>query len=166
MSEFKISQPLGKSDHVSMIIDLNLFQPKASHNFDVDDKVRNWAKIGPEELLDMSLNLDWGFSKNVNELSVDEVWEEIHGKLSEITSCVPQLGHFKPGKIDNSNMPWINSSLKRAVRAKNKAWGNFDDCPDINNLNIALSKQNIFEKLDLKSKLKYEKVITHDLKHN
>ena len=83
-----------------MIIDLDLFQPELNHNFDVDDKMRNWVKIEQEELLDMSLKFNWGLSED---LSVDEVWEEIHGKLSEITNRVPQLDPVKPGKIDNSS---------------------------------------------------------------
>ena len=35
--EFQINQPLGKSDHVSIVIDLNLFQPDKKHCYDVDD---------------------------------------------------------------------------------------------------------------------------------
>ena len=35
--EFQINQPLGESDHVSIVIDLNLFQPDKKHCYDVDD---------------------------------------------------------------------------------------------------------------------------------
>ena len=55
----------------------------------------------------------------------EETWDEIHGRLLSITECVPEVKPDKPGKIDNYNMPWINSSLKRAVRVKNKVWATF-----------------------------------------
>ena len=37
-SEFKISQPLGKSEHVTIITDLNIFKRDGSHCHDVDDE--------------------------------------------------------------------------------------------------------------------------------
>ena len=63
-------------------------------------------------------------------------------------------------------MPWIKSCLKRALRAKSKAWCTFDEFPTISNLNLALFKNQNFENLKTKAKLRYEKVITNDLKHN
>ena len=98
-------------------------------------------------------------------MSIEEIWEEIHGKLSAISE-LPQVEPEKPGRIDNYNMPWINSSLKRAVRAKNKAWNIFRDFPNIDNLNLALTKQANFEHSEVNAKLRYEKVIINDLKHN
>ena len=44
ISEFNIKGPLGKSDHVSMILDLNVAPPKKSHCNDIDDVKRNWSK--------------------------------------------------------------------------------------------------------------------------
>ena len=87
-------------------------------------------------------------------------------KLTTLTERVPQLKPVKQDKIDNYNMPWINSSLKRAIKVKNKAWGDFDTCPNLTTLNTALSKQDNFANIENKAKLKYEKVITNDLKHN
>ena len=63
-------------------------------------------------------------------------------------------------------MPWINSSLKQAIRAKNKSWKLFNVCPTIDNLNEALLKQSNLDNIELKAKLRYEKLITNDLKHN
>ena len=63
-------------------------------------------------------------------------------------------------------MPWLNSSLKRAVRAKNESWELFDVYPSIDNLNYALSKQGDLDNIELRAKFKYEKLITSDLKHN
>ena len=63
-------------------------------------------------------------------------------------------------------MPWINSSLKRAIRNKSKAWAAFANCPSISSLNLALSKQDIYANFEIKAKLKYEILITNDLKHN
>ena len=60
-------------------------------------------------------------------------------------------------------MPWIKSSLERALRAKSEAWCTFDEFPTISNLNLALFKNQNFENLETKAKLRYEKVITNDL---
>ena len=56
------------------------------------------------------------------------------------------------------------SSLK--PKAKNKAWATFDNFPNIDNLDIALTKQGSFDNLEIKAKLNYEKGITNDLKHD
>ena len=69
------------------------------------------------------------------------------------------------GGIHTYNMPSIKSSLKRALRAKSKAWCTFDEFPTISNLNLALFKNQNFENLETKAKLSYEKVITYELKH-
>ena len=47
-------------------------------------------------------------------------------------------------------MPWINSSLKQAIRAKNKSWKLFNVCPTIDNLNEALLKQSNLDNIELK----------------
>ena len=78
VSEFKISQPLGKSDHVTIVTDLNICKRDGSHCHDVDDVRRNWAKTEPPELLELSSKIDWNYSKKLDEMSVDEVWEEVH----------------------------------------------------------------------------------------
>ena len=166
VSEFKISQPLVKSDHVTIVTDLNIYKRDGSHCYDVDDVRRNWAKTEPPELLELSYKIYWNYSKKLDEMSVDEVWEEVHGKLNEITECIPCVKPSNPDRIDNYNMPWINSSLKRAIRNKNKAWAAFDNCPSISSFSLALSKQDIYANFEIKAKLKYEKLITNDLKHN
>ena len=166
ISEFEICQPLGKSDHVSIIVDLNLFEAENKRCYDIDDTKRNWGGITEMELLELSNPIDWNFAHNPEDMTVEEMWEEIHGKLLTVTECVPEVGPDKPGKIDNYNMPWVNSSLKRAVRAKNKAWAVFDSIPSIKNLDIALNKQGNLDNIETKAKIKYEKHITNDLKHN
>ena len=107
-----------------------------SHCHDVDDVRRNWAKTEPPELLELSYKIDWNYSKKIDEMSVDEVWEEVHGKLNDITECIP----------------WINSSLKCAIRNKIKAWAAFDNCPNISSLNLALSKQDIYANFEISTR--------------
>ena len=98
VSGFKILSPLGKSDHVCMKIDLGI-----SFKNNVDSKKELikkpvWSKISSEELLELSNeNIDWNYS-NVN-LSIEEMWQELHGKLSSITSNVPT------SVFDSNNRP-------------------------------------------------------------
>ena len=67
-SEFKINNPLGKSDHVSIIVDLNLSQPDRSHCYDIYDVKRNWAKIRIQDILNMSYDINWDFSNNLGDM--------------------------------------------------------------------------------------------------
>ena len=53
-------------------------------------------------------------------MSVEELWDEVYGKLLSITKQVPQVEPDKPGGIDTYNMAW-----RRALRAKSKAWCSF-----------------------------------------
>ena len=119
-----------------------------------------------EELLKMSYEINWEFDRVCGDMSVEELWDEVHGKYLSITKQVPQVGPDKRGGIDTYNMLWIKSSLKRALRARSKAWCTFDEFPTISNLNLALFKNQNFENLETKAKLRYEKVITNDFKHN
>ena len=73
-------------------------------------------------------------------MSIEEMWEEIHGKLCKVSELVPESYDFSNKGCHN--MPWINSSLKRAIRVKNKSWKLFDVCPIIDNLNEALLKHS------------------------
>ena len=166
ISEFSIFSPLGKSDHVSIISELNLFVPSNDHCHEIDDVKRNWAKCSLSDIFNLACNIDWEFSRDIESMSVEEVWKEVHGNLTKITDCIPPVDPVSSNKIDNYNMPWINSSLKRAVKAKNLAWTSFDANPTIDNLNYALSKQGVLNDVENKSKRKYEKLITSDLKHN
>ena len=54
----------------------------------------------------------------------------------------------------------------RKIKLKDAMWSEFDKNPTSFNLNIALSKQSIFEENELKAKIKYEKKITSNLKSN
>ena len=120
-SEFNIFSPLGKSDHVSIIVDLNIFQPEQCYSTEIDDVKRNWSKVNLLDILKLSKNVDWCYSKKPENMSIEEMWEEIHGKLCKVSELVPESYDFSnKGCL---SMPWINSSLKRAIRAKNKSIG-------------------------------------------
>ena len=54
-------------------------------------------------------------------MSVDEMWEESRGKVLSITECVPEAEPNISGKIDNYNMPWYSSSLKRASKGRRRS---------------------------------------------
>ena len=157
-SEFDVVSPLGKSDHMCVNLELNFHCPKVvdKAKSKPKPKKRAWSKINSNELLDLSLEQNWSFSSDG--LSADEMWAELLGKLEIISSNVP-LSRVK-------QMPWAKGPLKRARKAKDSAWSLFDSDPTVANLNIALGKQGLFEKVNLKSKIQYEKVITSNLKQN
>ena len=165
VNEFNLYSPLGKSDHVSMIVELGLVKINQCHSTEIDDAKRNWSKVTLNDILLFSNNIDWGYSKEPMCMNIEDMWDEIHSKIRKVIDLVPINSNSNP-ENSNYNMPWLNSSLKRAVRAKNKSWELFDACPSIDNLNYALSKQGELDNIELRAKLKYEKLITSDLKHN
>ena len=165
VNEFNLYSPLGKSDHVSMIVELGLVKINQCHSTEIDDAKRNWSKVTLNDILLFSNNIDWGYSKEPMCMNIEDMLDEIHSKIRKVIDLVPINSNSNP-ENSNDNMPWLNSSLKRAVRAKNKSWELFDACPSIDNLNYALSKQGELDNIELRAKLKYEKLITSDLKHN
>ena len=158
ISELNIVSPLGKSDHVSFDVELNFHHPGASKPVDnlSSKQSRSWSKVKPEQLLEFSHNINWDFS--AESLSTNEMWNELHEKFSSISENVP-VTRVK-------RMPWANSALKRARKDKDRAWVAFDSSPTVCNLNSALRKQELFQEKDIKCKVKYEKLITSNLKQN
>lgn len=156
INDFNIVAPLGKSDHLCINVELNLNRSNITDN---DSKVprRLWGKVQPNELLELSCDIDWSFSSE--SLSSNEMWEELHGKLNSIADCIPV-------EKQSESMPWSNSALKRNRKCKDKMWAKFDENPTTENLNIALSKQQLYENCEISSKIKYEKKITANLKSN
>ena len=53
----------------------------------------------------------------------------VYPKLFTLLITMFELEPGKPGGIDTYNMPWIKSSLERALRAKSEAWCTFDEFP-------------------------------------
>ena len=88
------------------------------------------------------------------------MWQELPGKLNLVTQGVPFCPNPVSDSMNKYKMPWINSTLKRALKAKNKAWAVFDEEPCRLNLNLALSKQEIFEENETKARVRYEKKLT------
>ena len=157
VSDHKIVSPLGKSDHVVLNVELSMYSPGVLlPRTECHKTARSWGKVTPKDLQEFSNVINWEYSSE--SLSVNEMWQEIHEKLISVTENVPER------KV--KRMPWANSSLKRARKVKDRAWQSFDSDPTPLNMNIALSKQGLFEELDRKAKVKYEKLITSNLKQN
>ncbi|NQZ52424.1 MAG: reverse transcriptase family protein [Moritella sp.] len=93
------------------------------------------------------------------------MWEELHGKMMMISDEVPDSTTYS-NSSKSLNMPWCNSSFKRHRKAKDKCWAEFNDNPTSENLNIALEKQQTFEKVSNNAKIRYEQKICRSLKYN
>ena len=166
INKFTIGSPLGNSDHVSIIVEMNVFGHDNVLN-EIDCNRRNWSKMTIDDIITLSNPVDWTYSKSIDNMNVENMWEEIHGKLISITNNVPLIPAPQYSSCSNNyNMPWVNTALKRAKKVKDRMWVEFDRNPITFNLNIALSKQKIFEDTELKAKIKYEKKITSNLKSN
>ena len=147
-----------------------LFEVKVGNNMSSDTidvlKKRNWSKITGSNLLKSSSSIDWSYSNEYCLMNVEDMWQELTSKLLLITEEVPLFVDPLPNSMNKSKMPWLNSSVKRSFKAKNKAWALFEEEPCRVNLNLALEKQRIFEAAEVKAKVGYEKKLTNDLKNN
>ena len=110
-----------------------------------------------------SLNhIDWNYSSDI--LNTEEMWSELHSKLSDIIDIVPVL------RVDSNNrpfnVPWSNSALKRMRKHKDSAWNEFQEIPTNERFSYAMSRDKIYYDKDFILKLNYEKKLTNNLKNN
>ena len=154
----KVLAPLGKSDHVSLLIDLNV-NSKHKREFTRSTKVL-WGKVTEADILDFSKDVNW--SSSLADLDVESLWKELHSKLLGVKSKVPSC-HVDSKR--SRKVPWENSCLKRFRRDKDKFWALFDKEATHYNLNLALCKQRKYEEKETLAKIRYEKKITANLKN-
>ncbi|KAL5262942.1 hypothetical protein ACHWQZ_G008372 [Mnemiopsis leidyi] len=157
----EIVSPLGRSDHVGIMLDLVV---SPSTDTRVKQKVLKpiWGKVSSEKLLNISINdIDWDYCSTNN---VQDMWAELLGKLEAVAATVPAASVY----LDNRpvKLPWSTTALKRMRKNKDRAWAEFDIDPTDINFSIAISKQHTFEEEEFKAKIKYEKKITSNLKQN
>ena len=155
----KFLAPLGKSDHVSLLVDLNV-NSKHKREFTRSTKIL-WGKVTEADILDFSKDVNW--SSSSADLDVESLWKELHSKLLGVKSKVPSC-HVESKR--SRKVPWDNSCLKRFRRDKDKFWALFDKEPTHYNLNLALCKQGKYEDKETLAKIKYEKKITANLKNS
>ena len=163
VSHVNFLSPLGKSDHVSLKIELgiSLCKPLPKCKKEIIIKP-SWSKVTAEEILEFSKsNITWSYPDN---LSVEEKWNVLHGKLMEITAIFPTC------RFDSSNrplkLPWDNSKLKRMRKKKDEAWGLFDASPSVENFSFAMHSEDTYNKEEFRLKSNYEKKLTSNLKDN
>ena len=157
----KVLAPLGKSDHVSLSVDLNV-NSKHNREFTRSTKVL-WGKVTEADILDFSKDVKWSSSFVGVDHDVESLWKELHSKLLGVKSRVPSC-HVESKR--SRKVPWDNSCLKRYRRDKDKFWALFDKEPTHYNLNLALCKQEKYEGKETLAKIKYEKKITANLKNS
>ena len=105
----KFLAPLGKSDHVSLLVDLNV-NSKHKREFTRSTKIL-WGKVTEADILDFSKDVNW--SSSSADLDVESLWKELHSKLLGVKSKVPSC-HVDSKR--SRKVPWDNSCLKSYTR--------------------------------------------------
>ena len=165
-SMFKNVNPvsnLGASDHVAFVFNIAISNDA---NYITTEK-RNWNKFSDNDIIYYGENVDWKFSEPLKFYTVESMWTEFYQKLQSILDKVPILktSISSVGNVKTKS-PWERSSLIRARKSKDHLWAIFDEYPTSKNLNIALKKQNDFDKMMTKCIIGYEHKLTNGLKHN
>ena len=162
--DVKLLSRFGKSDHVSMKIELgvSLNKPKSNVKKEATKKL-SWSRISSDEIMKYSLNnIDWNYSSDI--LNTEEMWSELHSKLSDIIDIVPVL---RVGSNNRPlNVPWSNSDLKRMRKHKDSAWNEFQEIPTNERFSYAMSRDKIYSDKEFILKLNYENKLTNNLKNN
>ena len=157
-----IRAPLGKSDHLGLMVELNVHV-----NLDfINSKSKNWYKLDGEFVNSQAANIDWDYTENAN--CVDSMWEEFYHKILSVSDKIPETNiktNKRTGEI-LEKLPWDSSKLIRKRKEKDQTWKVFDDNPNMVNFQTALFKQEQYANVELGAKLKYEKKIVSALKRN
>ena len=162
VNSFELLAPLGKSDHRSILCNLNV--NVSNREVFVKSKKILWGKVNSSDIEEIARqrNINWNYSPAATD-NGNALWQELKSKLGIVTDNVPSC------EVDSAKgrrVPWENSTLKRFRREKDKHWAAFDAIPTAQNLSLALAKQSRFEKVEISAKIKYEKKITANLKTN
>ena len=163
VSDVKLLSNLGKSDHVLLKIELGISLNKPTKEVNTVVKKTAWSKVSQSDILNFSLeSIDWNYSHE--DLSSEEIWNELHQKLQNISNIAPM------SRFDTSNrplnLPWSNSRLKRMRKNKDLAWRTFNACPTRENYSYAFMKDKMYSDEEFRLKSNYEKKLTNNLKTN
>ena len=133
ISSCRSLSPLGKSDHISVLIELDASLNCRKLNEKIDKP--SWGKVSFKELLTCSQEtIDWNFSCQGN---TQDMWNELHGKLKAVASIVPATPVYRNNRP--VKLPWDSSTLKRMRKNKDKAWSVVDADPSIVRVRKALT---------------------------
>ena len=156
-----IKAPLGKSDHLGLLVELNL-----TVNLDyMSCNRKNWYKVDEDFVHSHADDINWAYSDTAS--TVEDMWNELHPKMLSISEKVPEtkVKTTKQGNIIEK-LPWDSSKLVRKRKDKDQAWKAFEDNPHMSTYQIAHYKQGEYSNLEIKEKVKYEKKIIGNLKRN
>jgi hypothetical protein len=163
VSSVKLLSNLGKSDHVSLKIELGISLKKPSNQNEAVVLKPCWSKVLPNDILNYSLkNIDWTYSSD--DISSEMMWNELQGKFDKFSSVLPMSRFDSRNKP--LNLPWSNSKLKRMRRNKDAAWNSFVECPTKENYSYAFIKDKMYADEEFRLKSNYEKKLTNNLKTN
>ena len=163
VSSVKLLSNLGKSDHVSMKIELGISLNKPTNNGESVVKKPSWSKVLPSNILKYSVeNVNWDYTSD--DISSQMMWNELREKLDGFSGIVP-VSRFD-SRNRPLNLPWSNSALKRMRKNKDAAWNCFIESPTKENYSYAFTKEKQYSDEELRLKSNYEKKLTNNLKTN
>ena len=161
LNSYEILAPVGKSDHLGI---LSTIAAGNQQGYIRSEKIA-WSKLSPQSIVQTGSSLRW--SLDVQNPSVNDIWELISGNIKAITKTAPvvKVKVAQSGSVLTKD-PWETIGLKRKRRDKEKAWRAFEAQPTNNNLQYALSKGQELEDVARKCMANYEKKMSSGLKSN
>ena len=163
VTDVKLLASFGKSDHISMKIELGISLSKELLPITIVIKKPNWSKVSINDILDYSYeNVDW--DSTLVSSNAEEYWNQLYNNLCKFNKISPIM------RCDSSSRPlnslWNNSALKRIRRSKDCACNCFRENPTMEKLNYAKFMDRSYSDKEFCLKLDYEKNLTNNLKDN
>ena len=161
LNSYEILAPVGISDHLGI---LSTIAAGNQQGYIRPEKIA-WSKLSPQSIVQTGSSLRW--SLDVQNPSVNDIWELISGNIKAITKTAPvvKVKVAQSGSVFTKH-PWETNGLKRKRRDKEKAWRAFEAQPTHNNLQYALPNGQELEDVARKCMANYEKKMSSGLKSN
>ena len=97
--DVNLKEPLGKLDHSCIEIEV-----KVKLDFDyINRKQRNWSNLTEELVSEKGDNIDWDYESNT--LEINEMWEELNGKIKSIIKKNPDVTKFSKQRDPLEKLP-------------------------------------------------------------
>jgi ribonuclease P/MRP protein subunit RPP40 len=152
-----VGEPLGTSDH--QIIRWGFVSIKDNLNSNVHIKSHDYFKADYDGMREEINTTDVG--ELIMGISVEQDWDRFKLNIENLRDKWVPLRRNKVGKCK-----WVNKAVTRRRRAKNKAWGKYQNEKTPENLENYKNKLNKSNSTNRSAKRNYEKKLAGDVKSN
>jgi hypothetical protein len=158
ISSMEALPPLGKSDHVTILFNLNLTRnSNASSNHRL-----NYTKADFTLISSMLDSVDW--TEEFSDISAEEALSILDDFLNDMRNyLIPSKTSSEPTKF---KPPWLTRVVKAAINKKRRSWDRYKFDPTVENHNLFVGARSAATATLLSSKRDFERQLFSEIKSN